>query len=831
MARKTIQQLAAATLPAVGTDLIPVARGVSAATKLQLEDLPISDATQTALDAKQALDAELTAIAGLSSDGLIAKTGAGTAAVRTITGTSNEITLTNGSGVSGNPTVSLPTALTFTGKTVTGGTFSGPTITGTVPGSATFSGNPTFSGNVTLSGSVRTSTTVTVPSDFWSVSLTPMWLPYGWIGSNNSNNTVVSSNGYRNNASGAGNLGAGGNTGWSMLDLQPDGDYALRADASPSGILPTERYGYTASTGLHTLTGNAYVTGTLDIGAASDTTISRASAGQIAVEGVTVATASNTLTLTNKSTTAANASTALTFESRFGQFCNVKDFGAVGTYDLSAMTGTDDYTAIAAAFAAAESAGHKTVYFPPGYYGMSQPVVIDGDDWAIIGEDRSSTALVAINDDNLIEIDCRTALSQRGSIRNLCFARNSATYSNTAAIRILADAAEPYGARHWTFGELFLRGVYYGVYHERTAGQLSDGLNQIQWHGFNEYRNIHVPLADSGRYPNNVLKWIAGCGPHQLVLGGQYRAEAENVQMGSGDALDGLGDFLMVGVHCVLGTTGLDVIGPSGASTYRYNITVTGCQFDVLTTSISKFRNCGLVRFMNNNWLTTIPVDYDSTVIAYQIDTPDGIQRNQSTVEDVYSVDWLHDSFSAKRVASPANRVLAQGTTTGGTPIIGVEGSDTNVSLRVDGQGTGAVQLAAQRDNYIEAVGGNTLSGSVLVRPAGADTNVAFQVQGKGTGGVTLAANRTNYVAANGANTANPATLISAGGDTNIGLNVQGKGTGVVGVASATNGLGFFAGAGTTKQTITGSRDGNAALESLLTALAAHGLITDSTTA
>ena len=57
-------------------------------------------------------------------NGMIAHAGSGAAEPRTITGTSNQITLTNGTGVSGNPTVSIPDAITFTGKTVTGGTFS-----------------------------------------------------------------------------------------------------------------------------------------------------------------------------------------------------------------------------------------------------------------------------------------------------------------------------------------------------------------------------------------------------------------------------------------------------------------------------------------------------------------------------------------------------------------------------------------------------------------------------------------------------------------------------------------------------------------------------------
>jgi hypothetical protein len=76
----------------------------------------------------QPLDADLTAVAGLATTGLIARTGAGTATTRTVTGTANEITVTNGDGVAGNPTLSLPAALTFTGKTITGGTFVGISI-------------------------------------------------------------------------------------------------------------------------------------------------------------------------------------------------------------------------------------------------------------------------------------------------------------------------------------------------------------------------------------------------------------------------------------------------------------------------------------------------------------------------------------------------------------------------------------------------------------------------------------------------------------------------------------------------------------------------------
>ena len=71
---------------------------------------------QVQIDGKQASDSDLTAIAGLSTTGLIVRTGAGTAVTRSIAqGTG--IVVVNGDGVSGNPTVSIDQAFspTWTG--------------------------------------------------------------------------------------------------------------------------------------------------------------------------------------------------------------------------------------------------------------------------------------------------------------------------------------------------------------------------------------------------------------------------------------------------------------------------------------------------------------------------------------------------------------------------------------------------------------------------------------------------------------------------------------------------------------------------------------------
>lgn len=62
-------------------------------------------------------DAEVNGIADLSTNGIVAKTGAGTFAGRTLTGTTNQINVTNGDGVSGNPTFAFPLAGVKIGQT------------------------------------------------------------------------------------------------------------------------------------------------------------------------------------------------------------------------------------------------------------------------------------------------------------------------------------------------------------------------------------------------------------------------------------------------------------------------------------------------------------------------------------------------------------------------------------------------------------------------------------------------------------------------------------------------------------------------------------------
>ena len=81
----------------------------------------LGTAAFTASSAYQPVSSNLTAISNIASAGFVALTGSGTSAARVINGTTNQITVTNGDGVSGNVTISIPTNPTLPGNVTAGG--------------------------------------------------------------------------------------------------------------------------------------------------------------------------------------------------------------------------------------------------------------------------------------------------------------------------------------------------------------------------------------------------------------------------------------------------------------------------------------------------------------------------------------------------------------------------------------------------------------------------------------------------------------------------------------------------------------------------------------
>ena len=112
----------------VGTNITGTASGLTAGLVTSIGDLTgdvtSSNRATTLATVNSNVGSFTNASLTVNAKGLVTAASSGAAAVTSVTGTANEITVTGTT----TPTLSLPSALTFTGKTVTGGTFSAPTL-------------------------------------------------------------------------------------------------------------------------------------------------------------------------------------------------------------------------------------------------------------------------------------------------------------------------------------------------------------------------------------------------------------------------------------------------------------------------------------------------------------------------------------------------------------------------------------------------------------------------------------------------------------------------------------------------------------------------------
>jgi len=150
---------------------------------------------------------------------------------------------------------------------------------------------------------------------------------------------------------------------------------------------------------------------------------------------------------------------------------------------------------------------------------------------------------------------------------------------------------------------------------------------------------------------------------------------------------------------------------------------------------------------------------------------------------------------------SSTNSIGLTGSTASNAVQIAVQGG-TNIPIAMISRGTGALQFATQNNvariqfqvadtagtvvNYVQAAG-NITANAPIVSAQGTDANINLRIEGKGTGPVDIGRNFANYMSVLGAAAASHPVIQAVGSDTNVDLRLQPKGTGqldIVGTAA-----------------------------------------------
>jgi hypothetical protein len=177
-----------------------------------------------------------------------------------------------------------------------------------------------------------------------------------------------------------------------------------------------------------------------------------------------------------------------------------------------------------------------------------------------------------------------------------------------------------------------------------------------------------------------------------------------------------------------------------------------------------------------------------------------------------YTGSNLQTVFS--NTASSVNWLNFTGAATGAAPTISAQGSDANINLVLNSKGTGVVALGgstvanssvqvrptASSVNYLQ-LNGSITGSNPAIQAVGTDANVGLTINTQGTGAVLYtinfapqfkispAASAVNYVQATGGSTGNPAVLAAIGSDTNVNLKLVPQGTGTLQFGTYTAGV------------------------------------------
>lgn len=463
-------------------------------------------------------------------------------------------------------------------------------------------------------------------------------------------------------------------------------------------------------------------------------------------------------------------------EARANDFIYISDFMSPGKRAQMRVNADVNIDAEwVAAKAAALAQGRRSIRFPSGEFVVTTPIILDSSDWHLVGEGRSATAIKTADPaGTVIRVDGSAGWIYRGSVSAMSLENTAPTPTGGAGIEVRGSTSVANtGAFGWTFQDLRFRRCFRGIFFTETQRTSWGGIASIGQHSYNKILNIEVPISGDGIYPQEAICWSDAIGVANMIIGGHLRATRACISAGyyaSDPTLCSVGDSHIIGVHCNIADYGVYLRGASNPAAYNSNVVVTGCQFDALN-------------------IATVHYEYLNTFHHWANNAQIGVTEQFISCEFSASIAETRDTLYLRGVAIPKvvsllHRLEAGGAASGAEPYLGINTGSANVNLGVKAKGTGVVHLANQGADCIDAYPG---TGTIRLQPSGSSATIGIEIFAKSTGAIKL------------------------------------------GFGSTTP-LGFFGAAGVAKPTVSGAKGGNAALTSLLTALASLGLVTDSST-
>lgn len=291
---------------------------------------------------------------------------------------------------------------------------------------------------------------------------------------------------------------------------------------------------------------------------------------------------------------------------RTDEVVSVKQFGATGD-------GVADDTA---EIQSALSSGAGAVFFPPGVYLISTPLVVPGA-VVVVGAGPVATRVIVATDIDVFRVDIGTGYKYFNTFREMSIEYTGVSAPSTgSAIRYYdSTGLQLYGGTHGTFRDLIIKNNKYGITFDRAKlGTFSPGWSDVADYGQFLFDNIRIPYNND--FTDIGIWFKGGPGAHNTFTKCSMQVQDACVRMGGSD--DGVGDQLFVGNHFMDADYGVDIVGPTTGGHYNQNVTIVGNQADGIATATFRMTRMTNFRIGPNNSTSAVGVSLVSCTAPYE---------------------------------------------------------------------------------------------------------------------------------------------------------------------------------------------------------------------